>query len=322
MRRAAIGDRKFKLARFIALIVFLLLAVMATVRIWGGRGVSSRTTILLATSPMELWSWDREENSFILVLFPADVVVDAVGGYGKYSLASLWKLGFIDKKEGNLLANTLANTIALPVPWFLGKDRGSIPVVPDPVAYAKSVFSAGGFFPYAFSRVQTNIPLSHYISFAYALSRARPDAIVTYDLTRRLVTSREILADGSTQEVVDIEKLDVVLKGIFESETIRKERQTVAVYNTTTTPFLGTQAARVLTNVGVLVVAVGNEEKQTDTCVLSGQKDALSTKTAHLIRELFSCEPQEANESERADLLVRLGTEYAQTFLLGEPRTP
>lgn len=320
--RAARGERTHRLARLVFLVIGIGLVVLAG-RVWySGRVGVARSAVLVAAAPVQLWSWNREDNSFVVTLFPSEAVVDAVGGYGKYSLAALWKLGFIDKKEGDVLADTLANTIAVPVPWFLGKDKTTLPVTDDPIKYAKTAFSFRGFFPYLLGRISTNMPIGQFVSFAWALSQARPDAIVTYDLVKRPVTARELLPDGSTQEIIDIQQLDVVLKSAFESEAVRGERQTVAVYNTTTTPFLGSQAARVLTNQGILVVAVGNEPEELERCSVSGLKTALSTKTAVLAKELFSCEFVETKEAQRADLIVRLGREYAKTFLHGELKAP
>jgi len=315
-RHGARAGRFVRLLRLVA----LLFVVLATV--WFVRGVvanhaMTRKTVIVASSPVALWSWDASERTFVVVVFPADTAVDAVGGYGRYSLASLWKLGFIDKRAGNLLRETVGNAIALPVAWFIGRDRESLPVASDPVGYGKTLFSYRGVGDVLLGKVATNVPVSSLISFAWNLARSRPDDITVYDLAKRPVTVGETLADGSTQQVLDMQQLDVVLQGIFEDEEVRREGLAIAVYNTTATPFVGSQAARVIANQGGLVVAVGNELPERDTCVIQGQKAIEKSKTVGLLMNLLSCSFEQVSEEGRADVLIKLGTAYAKTFTSG-----
>ena len=90
---------------------------------------------------------------------------------------------------------------------------------------------------------------------------------------------------------------------------------TVGVYNTTPTPALGTYAARLLTGVGVLVVAVGNSEPLVDGCEVVGSSGATQGTTARVIAELFGCTIAVTDTQERTDLSLHLGSAYAKYFL-------
>ncbi len=313
IHRAARPHRLVRIMRLVALILVVGGICWLTSGILRD-GAVTRKTVIVASSPVTLWSWDAKEKAFIVVVFPADTAVDAVGGYGRYSLASLWKLGFIDKREGTLLARTVSNVIALPVPWYIGRQRDALPEIKDPLADGKALFSPAGIGAFLLRRIPTNMPLWSFISLSWNLARARPDDITVYDLAKRTVTTPETLADGTTQHVLDTARLDVVLKGIFEDEQIRRENLTIALYNTTTTPFLGNQAGRVIANQGGLVVAVGNEPPQRDECVMQAKEEIETSATAERVGQLFSCRFEPITDDGRADILVKLGTKYAQTF--------
>lgn len=263
---------------------------------------SSAVTIAVASSPVSVWSWDRQDNTFTVVLFPSDVVA-AARGYGSYSLEALWKLGFIDGKKGSVLAQSLEQAIAVRTPYFVGEKGDSLVPAADAVAYGKQLFS--------FSKLITNVPLPTFVSFSWALRGARLDAIQVIDVADKSVTVTEILPDNSKREVLDANSLDTALKDVFEDESIRSEEVTAAVYNTTDLPALGTQAARLLTNLGILVVTVGNAAPQLGTCTISGDRQALISKTAMAIKTLFSCTGVEDSSNEHADLVIRLGTNNA-----------
>ena len=57
----------------------------------------SRINVLIAGDTVVLASWDTQKGDLTLTSFPKDGYIQAIGGYGDYSLDSLWKLGFIEK---------------------------------------------------------------------------------------------------------------------------------------------------------------------------------------------------------------------------------
>lgn len=290
-------------ATLIAVIaVFLLVTNPASVLL--------RTNILVGSSPITIWSWDKQDGTFTIVQLSSDIATD-VPGYGRYTLEALWKLGFIDKKAGTVLARGLTDALSLPIHFFIGEKTDSLIAIDDPIAYGKKLFSPKGLFSFLFRRRVSNMSIGNFASLAWALSRARPDSVHLVDFVVNAPVARENLPDGSTREFIDPERTDVLLKGRFEDERVRRENLTVGVYNTTSIPALGTQAARVLATLGVLVVAVGNSEPKLAACRIEGKPAAIRSKTADVIAELLGCRTIESENEERVDLAVYLGTDYA-----------
>ena len=73
---------------------------------------------------MVVWSQDLQSNKFIKITIPASAQVDAVGGYGRYSLGSLWKLGAIDNKNGTLVSDSLEEALGISIPWYVDVSPG------------------------------------------------------------------------------------------------------------------------------------------------------------------------------------------------------
>jgi hypothetical protein len=275
-----------------------------------------RVNVLLGTSPVSVWSWNKTDGSFTVILLPSSVAADSIA-YGRYGLEALWKLGFIDKKGGLALSRSLTDVLAVPIPWFVGESE-SLVATDDVSAYARRMFSWAGIGPRLLGKRVTNMPLSSWIPFWWALRKAGGEDIRIIDFVKDAPVGEEILPDQSVRKFLDTQRLDVLLKGKFEDEAVRGEAITVGVYNTTTTPALGTYAARILTQEGVLVVAVGNNtESEVKGCVVEGSEPNLETRTARVIAELFDCDTTATDVQERADLNVKLGEEFASRFTSG-----
>lgn len=303
--------------RFLIVLFALLFAVAVFFSVSRPKSHVSRVNAMVGSSPVAVWSWNRADASFTVVLLPAEVAADSTG-YGRYSLEALWKLGAIDKKGGSVAARSLTDALAIPIPWYIGEKNDQFVKVSDPISYGRQLFSFGNLFPFLLRRQTTNIPLLAYVSLSWALARARPDAVRVVDLRFEPPTASETLPDGTVREFLDTARIDAILKGRFEDEAIRAEGMTVGVYNTTNTPALGTYAARLLTGVGVLVVAVGNSEPVVDGCEVVGSSDVTQGRTARVIAELFDCTLLVSDIQERTDLRLRLGSAYAKYFLSAE----
>jgi len=294
--------------------ILMVLAVfgLAFLYVTRSKSVLSRTNILVGTSPLSVWSWNKSDGSITLILLPSDIASDS-SQYGRYSLEALWKLGFIDGASGAALAKSLTNTLAMPLYLFIGEGDGLTPTA-DPKEYGQQTFSLSGAMSFLLGRRRTNIPWQTYARFSWALSSVLRDTVDVIDLANRLPVANETLPDGTKRQFFDIAQVDVLLEGRFEDEKIRKEGHTVAIYNTTTTPALGTYAARLLNRQGVLVVAVGNSEPQIEECRVEASEAILESSTAKIISELFTCQLAPSESQERADILVRLGSAYASQF--------
>jgi hypothetical protein len=316
MNNARLSRRLGK--RFKAIIVVVLaaaLGIIGIVCLFRPKPIAfSRVTFVVATSPVAVWSWDMHDHTFTALSIPAEYSMDALEGYGRYSLEALWKLGFIDKREGTILASSLGETMGLSIPWYIGEGKTELTPSGDVLAYGRKLFSPGNVFRFALGSYHSNMPLSLYVSLVREFSTVTVDKISVLDVSTMPVVRSDKLPDGTMEKVIDTTMIDEVLKGLFEDETVRREGISVALYNTTGVAALGNRAARILSSYGMLVVFVGNDESELSRCQVRGDTSALSSQTARMIVALFDCQTEGSRADKHADLEVFIGTEYADQF--------
>lgn len=272
----------------------------------------SRKTYVLVSDPLIVASWSGTDRTLTLISFPADLVSEGTHGYGTYSLTAFWRLGEIDKKDGTVLSESISEALGIPIDGYIGPKTGEFPYRNDAYTTTKTVFS----FRNIFSASRTNIPFRTHIGLAWLLNFSRPDRVKTYDFSKNqaAVAADSVLPDGSTVKILDPQRLDAQLNTVFEDEAVRRESITVAVYNTTNMPSLGNRVGRLLTNLGVSVVTVGNDTPEVDTCTVTGSESILKSKSAQVIVSVLGCKPL-VGEATRANLLLRIGKSYAKRFL-------
>ena len=292
------------IARFgVMLAVFCIVGLFVAVFLFRKQSSVGRTTVVLAGDPVVVWSKDRSTKRVIRITIPNDTAIEGVHGYGMYALESLWSLGAIDRKDGEVLGRSLEEALGVPIGWFIGrKGEGAVALDPWVVLH------------YLRGAYRTNIPLSILIGLVIDRIGVRPDEITDIAITPDTGLTTQTIADGSTRQVLDLPRVDILLGGLFEDERIRKEGLSVAIYNTTDMPTLGSRVARTLGHLGIFVVRVGNAAPRVDDCTITGTKRFLTTITAAVIREVFGCKPGEG-DTDVADLEVRVGRAYQARFL-------
>lgn len=298
---------------FIVFLCFSLLSI--GIFFWFGdiHAVGSRMTVVLVGDPVTIVSRDATDGSFLVVSIPAQAVVESVHGYGQYSLESLWKLGSIEGRAGMVLSQSVEELFGVPMPWYVGRNNHTlVGKSSDPLTLVKSVFSfrlLSEFFRGAFV---TNMSPREFLTFAWAFSQRRPDNIKIIDVAHTLLSKS--LPDGSSVMVAVPNSIDQAVGNAFEDSVIRKEGLSVAVFNTTAVPTLGTRVSRMLSHAGMFVVLVGNDRPTIGACAISGGKKELASRTAAFIVVQYGCRKAEGMEP-RADLTVRIGTDYQGRFL-------
>ncbi len=307
-RRLSHVKRRKRVAMFMFAIFFFLLSALGIFVWFGNARGGDWAGVVMVADPVSVLSWDKRSATFTLVTMPTDAVVESSHGYGFYPVESLWNLGAIEGKVGTVLAQSLEETLGLPVRWYIGGKRHTL-LTSKP----KEVFSLNGFFAFLRGSFATNMPPSLFWQLAWAITRSRPDSIRTIDLSSTLVT--QMLADGSQSRATDANNIDVVVGSSFEDDEIRKESIAVAVYNTTESPALGTRVGRLLSHLGMRVVAVANDTPEVNRCTVSGKKKDLESLTAKRITLVYDCLLIPSVEAGRADIVVRVGKTYQARFL-------
>ncbi len=291
--------------------IFIVLCVLA-VAVWilfpRAKNPLGRETYVLVSDPVIVASWSEVDRTLTLISFPADIAAEGTHGYGTYSLAAFWRLGEIDKKDGMVLSEIMSEALGIPITGYIGSKTGG--------NISQSVFSIKNIFGFLGGVYRTNIPLNTFISLAWMLDVERPDRVKTYDFTQdtAAVAGDSVLPDGSTVKILDPQRLDAQLNTIFEDESVRRESVTVAVYNTTGMPSLGNRIGRLLTNLGVSVVTVGNDTPEVNTCTVTGSEPILKSKSAKVIVSVLGCRSVVGKVS-RADIILRIGKMYEKRFI-------
>ena len=293
-----LGARYWKSMLLVVLCLLIALAAAAFFYV-RTRDNLSRLTVLSIGDPMVVWSQDLQSNKFIKITIPASAQVDAVGGYGRYSLEALWKLGAIDsprwssgeagKKNGTLVSDSLEEALGISIPWYVD-------------------VSPGRWLP------RTNMPLPLLLSWIWRMRSVKSDRMTEVAITPQAALAVQDLPDGTRAQVMDPTRVDALLGTLFEDEAIRRERLSVTVYNTTDMPTLGARVGRMLNRVGVFVVRVGNDSPAIEHCTVSGEAAAVKSITARTIASIFRCITV-VKPSEAGDLDVRVGTRYQARFL-------
>lgn len=300
--------------RGLGLVLFLFVLVVGIFWWWRQQTPSfvSQVSVAIVGDPVQIWTWNRTAQTFVLLIVPSSARIGAVGGYGRYSLDALWRLDTLDKLGGTLFLGSVEDALGLPIRRFIAPQATTIHRS-DHLATIKSIFSLTNAFSGVLGRWKMNINPFEFLAFARAVQFARADAVQTIDLGQTAAMVDEELLDGTVQKSLDPDRLDAVLGRVYEDIAIRTEGVSVAVFNTTKTPTLGGRIARLLSHMGVLVVAVGNEAPMTNRCELRGKKETLGSVTAKRIVYYFGCDSKE-EENERADLILFLGKEYEKRF--------
>lgn len=279
------------------------------------RKPSFRTTMVIVANPMVILSWDRLRRTIVTIRIPSNVTIEGVHGYGAYSLEALWKLGFIDKSEDDLLATSLEEILGVPIPFFLGySQRDSYIQMGAGIDGLKQYFRFTTLLSYLRGMYRSNIPLSSLAMLTWYVGFYRPDQLSEIDLLKSYGVTSYKLADGSSSVSVDPARLDILIGTLFEDERIRKEALRVAVYNTTQTSALGNRIARLLNHMGALVIEVGNSDLSVDRCIVSTKGSILQSFTVAFIARHYGCQARELKEPHRADIIVYVGKEYERRF--------
>jgi hypothetical protein len=293
--------------------VFLLLLFFGWVWFRGeARVLAGRTTVVVALEPVVVVSWDDRTASLALITIPEETVVEALFGYGRYSLRGLWELGKIDAKEGLVLSESVGEALGIPVPYYVGplKATGE-----NAFERVRDVFSFSRTLGIVAGTTRTNLPLRVWFGFMRHIALLRPDRVTTIELSHARGIAQTTAPDGSTRLELDPSQVDVLIGDVFEDEAIRREALPVAVYNTTEVATLGTRAARLLSTMGFVVVAVDNAQPQKDACEAYVRAGMEKSASVVLIRELFDCTIISQKERMRADIMVYVGSSYASRFL-------
>lgn len=273
---------------------------------WLGQG---RISLVFSCNPLTIFSYQQikaddysYESTLSVVSIPEKTLIKTIHGYGDYRIESLPKLEVLEKR--NLISESLENTLSIPIEGFVNLGDCSLSGETE----AKNIFLKGLLQSF-FSNGRTNLSKWDLIRLFWSSRNLKVEQIKRLDLETAGITSLQTLPDGSQLLKISPEKMEAQAAEFFRDEVGRRESLAIEVLNATDYPGLGERAVRILSNLGLEVVRVGNESHQYKECLLLGSRLTAKTYTVRRLREIFNCTFKE-EELQRADLSLILGQDY------------
>lgn len=272
-------------------------------RIWDGQ---SRLNIALAGEKTCLLSLDPVDSELVLVEIPSETEVEVAFGYGVYPINSVYELSRLEKREGELLAETFENNFAVPVEgWFYSS--GEIESSKPKSLLTKLIFSTLKM------GAKTNLTFWDLSRLWLVSNNVSVFRANFFNLSNLNLLEEVELPDKTKALKIDEDRLDAFTQQYFQEKKLGGENLVIEVINSTKLPGLAEKGARLLTNVGVEVVGVGNQEEVVSRCLLVGESSIQKNYLTQRVMGIFGCNWREGEEG-KGDLTLILGEEFQRRF--------
>jgi len=295
-------------------LVFLGMSLRAyDQRVWKGHG---RITFALTTgqststsSGVYVVSFLESEKAVSVVSFPAGIQVEASGGHGSWKIESLFPLGELDGKGGELLRLSLSEFLGVPIQGWIVNEKIDPGMNRDEFIHdLQRIFGKSIVAPKT-----TNLSLwdSFRLLSTMFLNTISVGDWVDLSQTKMLTQAR--LPDGSQSYRADPALVDRLSQQLFSQPQLIDESLSIAVVNATEHQGLGASAARLIANSGGEIVGVSDKNQSSEeTTIIVSSRENLTSFSARFLSSLFLADHVSQGETigERADLVLVLGEEY------------
>lgn len=195
----------------------------------------------------------------ITVLHLSDeIYTDLPKNYGSWKIGSIYQLGEEDRKsQGPLLLKlSVAKLIGLPIDGVIITTSDAKPeqLISQWHSNPLNILSF-------FGKMKTDLSFIDASKIFLEASNVRPDKITSLDLARSSITESYLLPDSSRVLGIDAVKMDVFIRNNLQDDLIQNAEATVAVFNATNHSGLGSEVARIITNLGANVVIISNTDQ-------------------------------------------------------------
>lgn len=288
---------------------------------WDGK-----TSINIVFRGPSLWvlNYDPKKKKTVLLKIPKDTLIGVPKGYGNWLVGSIYDLGQEENPPigGELLKGSLSNLLGLPIDGVIVTRRqdnedlhGNKDLDELTHDFKTSPLSLLTFF----SEFKSDLTPLEIIKLYQAISTTREDKIVNLDLENTDLTQSLLLPDSTRVLGFDTVNIDLFVRENMADETFLQEAKTIAIYNGTDHPGLGSRVSRIVTNLGADVVIVTNAEKNSRKTKVLGEK---TSSTFVKLAQIFAtdclkndCQSKDPKiKSSRADLSILIGEDYSESL--------
>lgn len=300
LRRLKKGWRKGFFILFL-LLVFLWV-FFSFYRLWGARYRGERrfNLFLQFKNRSFLLSLSPERRMVVVVSFPNQMLVEAFGGYGEFRLDKLLPLANQEKKE-ELFSKSLEYFFGFSLDYWFAFPREVLKgddledLKKNLIEKTRFLFLASGY--QAVDRINL-----------FNFNRFLRRRFLSWELFE--AEKEGWVVDNRLQRAVWDDWASVYLA----DDRVKEEGLAVGVYNTTQRKGLAREVARILVNLGVRVVKVGNASKKVGECLVGIKESKIQESvTFKRIRDLLDCPFLLLPSSDFVDLTdinVYLGKEF------------
>ena len=292
--------KKIRIKTFLGFII-LVFIIAAYISISSDYKGSDKVTVAIVNENGDIqvstFDWQVEEITNISI--PATTQVQLARQLGVLQIKNVWKLGFNEGLQGQLLTETLTRHLKFPVVvWAdkqaLGLAQGNI------ASLIKAVF-----MPY-----KTNLKIGDRLRIATFSLGVHSSKRVDVNLANTTYLKKVRLIDGEEGYVI-FGSFPDQLRVIFSDPNIARGNTKVIIKDSTGSLDIANDLGEVVEILGAKVISIDKEDADDSDCtVRSSQKDV-----AVIFSRLFSCENDLKGEKEgSADAVILIGREFAERF--------
>jgi len=272
--------------------ILLILLVGFGYKIYGSIGKSiwdgkNQINLAFDAQPVAIASFNPQENSANILIIPNGTLVEAAWGYGPYRAESLFGLGELDGRGGEVLTTSLQEYLGIPIDAYVSIENGKWTrdnVKTGLLEKLWFLFKNGG---------KTNLTKWDLARLWWKINNIPEDKIKIFDLDPQL--------------------LEQIISGFAIDEKIKEEDLAIAVLNATDQPGLATKGSRLARNIGGRVIGIGETENfqfpiSNFQCQIRSKKIYKNSYTVKKLSKIFNCDWGGENlEGQRAEVVLIIG---------------
>ncbi len=285
---------------------------------WEGK---SRLTVIFITQPVIVASFNPADQSLTAISLPSDTYVEASHGYGQYRLGKVYDVGNLDQRGGEVLKSTVRELLGIPIDGYIDLQKLNFGKTDNLtssefISRRQQILGWLTFLGALEKKSKTDLKAGDLWRFYASVQAVKAGKITFVNLAKAQVLVPQTLPDGTNILAADQVRLDGLLTDLFREDNIASENFKIAVLNSTNTSGLGDRAARIINNMGIQVVSVGNFQPQLESCQLNFSKNLEKSLTALKLKRVFGCEIKKQPFPEvRADITLIVGKKYSQELV-------
>ncbi len=299
-------------------LIFLLVLVGFIFKVWQSINRSlwdgqNQLNLAFNSQPVFLASFNPQGKSLNVLLIPQGTFIETLHGYGPCRVESIYRLGELNKKGGELFQGSLQEYLGIPVDGYAVISNFQLPISNSAKERKNSLSK---LLLELLKKGETNLTKWDLVRLWWDFRNLHQEKINLVDLGQTSASQEVELPDGTKATKIDNERLVVVTSQLFADEKIKEEDLTVAVLNATDHPGLANKIALLIKNMGAQVVNIGEAEKLKSQiskakCQVRSQKKEKNSYTVQKLKKTLNCEwGGEDLENQRSDVVLIVGEGY------------